>query len=80
VTGKTKKEIFFSPIANTGNSSYAYPPLIQLLNATVANNINKEEVIAVKVETPVSKVKKINDVNSEMYKNKIDKLLELIRK
>jgi hypothetical protein len=46
------------------------------LNATVANSINNGENIAVKVETPVSKVI-IDDVNSEMYRNKIDKLLEL---
>jgi hypothetical protein len=65
----------YSLIADTGNSNYAYSPLIQLLNATVANPINKGEIIAVKVETPVSKVK-IDDVNSEMYRNKIDKLLE----
>jgi hypothetical protein len=46
------------------------------LNATVANTINNGENITVKVETPVSKVI-IDDANSEMYRNKIYKLLEL---
>jgi hypothetical protein len=66
----------FSLIAETGNSIYAYSPLIQLLNATVATSNEKGDNIALKVENPVSKVI-IDDVNSEMYRNKIDKLLEL---
>jgi hypothetical protein len=80
--GKTRRVTYkmkgktFSLIADTGNSSYAYSSLIQLLNATVANTNDNRENIALKVEKPVSKVI-IDDVNSEMYRNKIDKLLEL---
>jgi hypothetical protein len=61
--------------AETGNSSYAYSPLIQLLNVTVVTTNEKGDNIALKVENPVSKVI-IDDVNSEMYRNKMDKLLE----
>jgi len=71
IKGKT-----YSLIADTGTSSYDYSPIIQLLNATVAKAMNKGENTAVKVETPISKVV-IDDVNSEIFRNKIDRLLEL---
>jgi hypothetical protein len=73
--GETRRVIYkiegktFSLKADTRDSAYEYTPLIQLLNAAVAETSSNRENIAVKVEKPVSKVI-IDDKNSEMYRKK----------
>jgi hypothetical protein len=66
----------FSFIADTSTLGNEYSNLIQKLNASVATSTKIKESMSNNVEILQSKII-IDDVNSEMYRNKIDQLLKL---
>jgi hypothetical protein len=66
----------FSFIADTSTLGNEYSNLIQKLNASVATSAKIRKNMSDNVEISKSKIV-IEDVNCEMYRNKIDQLLEL---